>query len=216
MHKVQSGFSTIELLVVVAIIAILSAVTIIGFSAPRRYGTDNQVMKLVDAFQDARQKALVENSIMRVEIDKTKKEIRLIDENVRGNASDDVVVRKIPFETTDVNIDTKPKNVSTTKMPTASSPIPEAAYKASVHPLSLNNQVMTFRFQPDGQVVNAGTNAAGSGAIVTGATVFVYDKTDGAGYATIVRAATLIGFTGASNIVKCQMDAQKNCTNWLK
>lgn len=216
MNKIQSGFSVIELLVVMAVIAILSAITIIGFSTPRKYGPDNQVLKMIDFFQDARQKALVENSIMRVEIDKTKKEIRLIDENVKGNANDDVVVRKIPFEAADVIIDARPKNVSTTKMPTASSPIPEAAYKASTHPLSLNNQVMTFRFQPDGQVVNAGTNAAGSGAIVTGATVFVYDKTDAAGYAKIVRAATLIGFTGASNIVKCQMDAQKNCNTWAK
>lgn len=216
MNKVQSGFSTIELLVVIGIIAILSAITIIGFSTPRKYSPDNQVVKLVDIFQDARQKSLVENSIMRVEIDKTKKEIHLIDENVKGNAADDLMVRKVPFEATDVIIDARPKNVSATKMPTASSPIPEASYSTSIHPLSLNDQVMTFRFQPDGQVVNAGTNAAGSGAIVTGATVFVYDKTDAAGYAKIVRAATLIGFTGASNIVKCQMDSQKACSTWIK
>ena len=217
MNNRQSGFSTIELIVVVAIIAILSVFALISFTAPKKYNPDNQAVKLTDLFQDARQKALVENAVMRVEIDKTKQELHLIDENVAGDAADDVMVRKIPFEsTTSVVIDAHPKNVSTTTMPTASSPIPESAYAISKHPLSLGDQVMAFRFQKDGTVTDAGTTAIGTGSIVTGATIFIYDTPDSAGYAKIIRAVTLVSYTAASDIVKCQMSAANVCTAWVK
>lgn len=216
MRDIQDGFSTIELLVVIVIIAIMSVFAIIGFNMPKKYGPDNQVMKLADVLQDARQRALVEKAIMRVEINKTKKEIYLIDENVAGNAGDDKMVRTFPLDSTEVLIDAPPSNVPSTNVPTADFPIPEATYSTSKHPLSLNDQVMVFRFKPDGQVVNAGTDSIGTGSIVKGATVYVYEKPNAAGYSNIVRAITLIGFTGASRIVKCQMDAQNKCAVWAK
>lgn len=214
----EKGASLLELLIVLLIISIVSVITILSFRGEKKYLADKQAYLILDIIQEARQRSLTQHETMRVEFNKTKNTVRLINENNAGDATDDQEIKTLKLEDPKyVVIDTAPQNASTT--PTEASPVPKIVFKASVHPSSLNNTVATLRFLKTGKVVDAGSNAIGDNATTTGATIFVwmpYYNQAGQPLTTgeVLRAITVLGSTGSSKYWKCP--TSNSCTNWIQ
>lgn len=211
-RKTETGFSIYELVIVVVIIGILSAVSIIGFGTFKKYAADDQAINALDLLQEARQKAMNERETMRVEFNDTKKELRLIDENVQSDVSDDVIVRTVKFSSRIV-VGTKPAGLTT--VPSANYPIDEISYTQSTYPLSATNDTFTLRFLKNGQVVDKGNNNIGTGAVMRGATIYVYSLKEGSNSPDIIRAITVSGITGDVTILKC-IKSGNNCSAWKR
>lgn len=198
--KTEAGFSLAELLVVMGVMLVMTTVSLYYlYSHQRIYMPDEQSSHFIDMLQEARQRALTQKVTMRVELDLTDNIARLINEGDNTTvAADDTVVRIFKMRAIqEVKIEQRPSNVATS--PTEPSPVPVVTFVAnSLHPLSLNHKVATLRFRKDGTVTDAGTTAVGGGAIVTGATVFVWqpDKAN-TNNSTITRSITVIGSSGA-------------------
>lgn len=194
----ENGFSVVELIFVLLIATIMASFSIFYLTGHQRlYKPDEQSLKLVDLMQEARQRSLTQRETMRVEIDLNDNAARLIDENTPSVASDDVIIREVTlFSDTTVKIDSQPPDINT--FPTESLPVPAAQFSPKVYPTSVAHNVSTFRFLRNGTVVNAGTNAVGDNATVTGATLFVWSpQKDNANASEIARAITIVGATGS-------------------
>lgn len=197
----EDGFSLIELLTVVAIITIMSTVSLIYFSSTKQlYKADEQGLQIVDLIQDARQRALTQRTTMRVELDLDSKQGRLIDECGSKDASKNCVarlIRAIPlYDSTEVRIDTKPNNVSGT--PPETVPVPAAIFKTSSYSFSNGHKVSTLRFTLTGTVVDAGTNGLGANANPVSATLYVWKpKTGSTTDSDVSRAITVVGSSGS-------------------
>lgn len=195
----EAGFSMAELLVVLTLTATMTSVSLYYLYAHQKlYKPDEQAAIFIDMLQEARQRALTQKVTMRVELDLTDNVARLINEGDATVSTDDNVVRSFNLKSTEeVKVEQRPNNV--TVSPTESSPVDPITFNTnSVHPFSQSHKVATLRFRKDGTVTNAGNNALGTGAAVTGATIFVWqpDKAN-ANNSTITRAITVIGATGA-------------------
>jgi prepilin-type N-terminal cleavage/methylation domain-containing protein len=200
----EQGFSLLELLAVVVVILILTAVSLIYLSGTRKlYNTDEQALQLIDLIQEGRQRALTQRETLRVEVDLTSNTARLINEknNDDGSttavATDDILLRQVKlFATANVRLDMRPNNVSTA--PPENIPAPTAVFAGSLHPLSAGHNVATFRFMPDGSVRNAGTNPVGLNSVPTGSTLYVWKpKASNNNEADLTKAITIIGSTGS-------------------
>lgn len=188
----------IELLIVLTVITILLGISLFYISGHSAlYKPDEQALKIIDVFQEARQRSLTQRETMRVEIDLTTNLVRLIDENQVTTATDDFVIRSVVLQPqSEINMSSQPPDIST--FPADSMPIPIAQFRPSVYPTSASNNVCTFRFLRNGSVVNEGTDAIGSNATTAGATLFIWSpKKDVAGESEIARAITVIGATGS-------------------
>jgi len=210
----QSGFSMVELIIVIVVLVILSTVAIVSFWSTRKYSADDQAKKLIDVFDEARQKALNQRKTFRVEINRTKKEIRLIDEgpDINPVATDDVVLKRVAISS-QVTIGAAPTNVS--GAPTATSPIPVPTYSNSTYPLSSGDEKITLRFKRNGQVVDAGTDNIGTGSLMSGATIYVYSNNQTTTTADVIRAVIVLGTTGDTSLYKCQFTSS-TCSNWSR
>lgn len=196
--KRQSGFSVIELLVVISIIAIMAGFAIFYVNGHKKaYQPDEQALQIADILQEARQRSLTQRRNMRVEINLTTNMVKLYDENTDAStSSDDRMLRNFSmFGTTNVRVDTRPSEIGYT--PAETLPVPSAVFKSSVYTPSVGQNVCTIRFLANGQVVDAGTNATGSGAVATGVTLYIWspNKTNPA-QSDIARAITILGATG--------------------
>jgi prepilin-type N-terminal cleavage/methylation domain-containing protein len=192
------GFSMVELLIVLAIIFILSAVSLFYLSGHQRlYRPDEEALKIIDILQEGRQRSLTQRETMRVEIDLTDNMIRLIDENLPNDAGDDRVIKtSILVPQNDVKLNSRPPDIATD--PQETMPVPIAQFKPSIYPPSVSHNVCTFRFLRNGTVVNEGTDAIGSNAVTTGLTLFIWSpKTNNPNESEIARAVTVIGATGS-------------------
>ena len=192
------GFSMIELLIVLTVMTILLCISLFYLSGHERlYRPDEQALKIIDIFQEARQRSLTQRETMRVEIDLTSNMVRLIDENLPTSASDDRPIRSLVLmPSAEVKLDARPPDISTN--PTETMPVPIAQFKSSIYPPSLSHNVCTFRFLRNGTVVNEGTDATGSNATTTGTTLFIWSpKQNNPSESEIARAITIIGATGS-------------------
>jgi prepilin-type N-terminal cleavage/methylation domain-containing protein len=213
--KGQSGFSLIELLTVVTIVMILSGLMLFYLSAHQKlYKVDDQSLQVADILQEARQRALAQRETMRVEINTNTNTITLYNENLPGNAADDVVVKRLILTSTvDVKYTTRPAQISVN--PPEPMPVPNAVFKVSVYTPSAGNNVCTIRFLNNGSAVDAGTNATGSGAINTGVSLFIWSPKKGSTTESDqARALTVLGATGA--IRMWEWDANLTGTNKWK
>jgi Tfp pilus assembly protein FimT len=195
----EAGFSVAELLVVLSLTAVMTSVSLYYlYSHQKLYKPDEQAAVFIDMLQEARQRALTQKVTMRVELDLTDNIARLIDEGDATISTDDKIIRQFTLKSSEeVKVEQRPNNVNVS--PVEPSPVDTITFNSnSLHPLSQTHKVATLRFRKDGTVTNAGTNALGAGATITGATVFVWqpDKAN-ANNSTITRAITVIGATGA-------------------
>ncbi|MEP6902540.1 MAG: prepilin-type N-terminal cleavage/methylation domain-containing protein [Actinomycetota bacterium] len=192
------GFSIVELLIVLAVISILSGISLFYLSGHQRlYRPDEQALKIIDIFQEGRQRSLTQRETMRVEIDLTDNIVRLIDENQPTTPDDDRVIRaSVLLPQADVKLNSRPPDISTD--PTETLPVPIAQFRSSIYPPSISHNVCTFRFLRNGTVVNEGTDAIGSNATPTGLTLFIWSpKLNSSTESEIARAITVIGATGS-------------------
>lgn len=211
--KNQDGLSLLELIIVITVMSILSTFAIMSLSAPRKYYADDQAMRIIDVFNEARQMALNQRRIFRVELNNTKNEITLINENETNTANDDTVVRRVPFNK-DTVINDQPGEVIT--VPPTTSPAPVLVYSSSNYPLSSGDEKITLRFRRDGQVVDAGNNNTGSGSLVTGATIYIYTVNPKTSKPDVIRAVTLLGPSSGTAIYKCVFDTAGKCGSWFQ
>lgn len=196
--NLENGFSIVELLIVVVVISIMTGFAAYYFSSHQKlYKPDDQALKLIDILQEARQRALTQRESIRVEINSTLNIARIIDEGDATTANDDRELRRIIlFGQNEVKFSTRPNNISYNP-PEALAP-PTAVFTTSVYPTSTTQNVCTIRFQSNGTVLNAGTNATGTGATPTGVTLLIWSPKAGAtGDADIARAITIIGTSGS-------------------
>ena len=192
------GFSMVELLIVLAVITVLLGISLFYLSGHQRlFRPDEQALKIIDIFQEARQRSLTQRETMRVEIDLTDNMARLIDENLPATATDDKMIKAVTLApAAEVRLDSPPPDITTT--PTEIMPVPLAQFRPSVYPNSVAHDVCTFRFLRNGTVVNEGTDAIGSNATTTGLTLFIWSpKGNSTTESEIARAITVIGATGS-------------------
>lgn len=193
----NSGFSLIELLVVLTVASVLIGISLFYFQGHRKlYRPDETALLIADALQEARQRSLTQRETIRVEIDRTAKAVRVIDENQPNLADDDKIIKLLTLpEPAVVTVGQPPLNI--TLNPPEPLPVPNAVFLPSVHPFSVGNDVCTIRFMRDGTVTNAGSNSIGSGAVVTGVTIHIWSpQASNPANADIARAITVIGSSG--------------------
>lgn len=214
----EAGFSALELIIVLVFVGILSVMATISFNSTEIEKADAQASAVIDVLQEARQRALGQRTTMRVEINLTDRVVQIINENNPGNANDDQVIKTNGFVEGGVFFGTGATNVSGS--PTELSPTPNVVFATSVHPLSTGDNVATLRFQRDGTVTNAGTDAIGTGAVPTGATIHVWSKyTDDTSAnptnGQIFRAITVLASSGLTRLWECPKTSG-SCSNWKK
>lgn len=152
----EPGFSVVEILVVLGIIGILSAISlpyIVNFKKP--YKSEDQSLKIMDLMRETAQLALTRRRTMRFEIDLTDNAIKVIDEN---GAAPDSLIKSIPLEQPkDIRMDVIPATVTKPNPPNYTN-ISYAA-DATGHLVGgttiTGHSVFAARFRSDGSVVNA-------------------------------------------------------------
>ena len=157
--KRQAGFSVIELLVVLAVLAIMVGISIPYLLNYRKlYRSDDQAIKMMDLMREAGQLALTRRRTMRLEIDLTDNALLIIDENGTGP---DTLYKMIPLDKpADVRVDVIPNGVAKPNPPNytdvayATDGIGHMRDAVTV----TGHTVWAARFQRDGSVVNAANN----------------------------------------------------------
>ena len=195
----QAGFSLMELLVVLAIVMILSGISIFYLAGHQKlYKVDDQALQLVDILQEARQRALAQKDPLRVEINLSTNMVSLINENTATlGVADDVVVKRFVLAATSlVTVSTRPAQI--TVNPPEPMPVPAAVFKNSVYTPSAGQNVCTIRFIANGSATDGGTNATASDAVPTGVSLFVWSpKKNTPAESDQARAITVLAATGA-------------------
>lgn len=209
----QKGFSLIELVIAILIIGILAGFAIVSIASARKYIADDQALEIVDVLDQARQSALNQRRTFRVEINKTKNQITLINEDKFDDVTDDKIVKIVPLKK-NVVINQVPSNIASA--PTASSAIPVLSYVSSNYPLSKNEEKITLRFARNGRVLDTGTDNVGTGSTVRGANIYVYTNKEKTTVPEIIRSVTVNQNSGNTAILKCSFDAAGKCGNWVK
>ncbi len=153
---VERGFSALELLIVVAIILVLSAISIPFFyNYTRLYKSEDEALKLMDNMREASQLALAKRRTFRLEIDLTDNALLIIDE--KGSAAD-TLVKSIPLENTlEVRMDKIPNGVTKPIPPNFADAVFADDALGHMRGTSsvINHKVWAARFNSDGSVVNA-------------------------------------------------------------
>jgi Tfp pilus assembly protein FimT len=189
------GHSVIELLIVVSIIVILTAVTIFSLNGNKAaYKADDQALRILDFIREANSRALTYREVTRLEIDTTDNEIRIIDENLSTTSTDDKEIRSMPLEKgVEVVIDKTPSGITVPNPPNyaAATYATDSIGHLEGSTMVTGHRVWSMRFKADGTVVN-NSNA------VTSATLFIYpplsaSTLDTARSTKLVRAITIFG-----------------------
>ena len=216
-NKNASGYSIIELLVVLAIVSTMVTFAVLAMSSRRLHYIDNQAYIVLDFLKEARQRAISQREIMRVEINKDDGMIRLLSENDRTTANDDEVVKAHQFQSSKrINYDRAPANMDSP--PGAITPVPSLEYKTSSHPTSTPHNVGVIRFLPNGNITDAGTDATGANATTTGTTIYFWSPgiDESGGFteeAEVLRAITVLGTSGNASFHRCPIE-NGECTAW--
>lgn len=195
LKQVEAGFSVIELIIVMGIIVLLSAISLpYIYNYKKLNKSEDQTIKVMDLMREASQLALTRRRTMRFEIDLTDNAVLIIDEN--GTAPDRQL-KSVPLEMTkELRMDVNPASVTRPNPPN----YPNATFAADAigHLVGATtvsgNTVWAARFRSDGSVVNAGN-------IPLSSTIFVFPPI-APGSTTArknaeVKAITLFGGSGA-------------------
>jgi Tfp pilus assembly protein FimT len=194
-HHGERGHSLLELLIVVGIIVILSAITIFSLAANKKlYKTDDQALLILDFIREANTRAVTNREVTRLEIDTTDNKIRLIDENLNTTTADDREVRAMPLANiNEVVVDRTPSGVAAPNPPayTVAAYANDTIGHLEGTTTVTGHRVWSIRFRADGTVVN-NANA------ITSATLFIYPplapgSLDTPRTAGLVRSVTIFG-----------------------
>ncbi len=184
-YQSEAGFSLIELLLVFAVTAILTTITIINLSAHKRaYAPDDEATQIVSYFREAHQRALSQRQTQRVTIDRNDLVIRLMDEGLLPGGDEVEIIRG------------KLNGTVSLQRPTVNSvlvPTPPSPY--NYNPAPFTNGVCQFRFQADGSVLDAAGNSIS-------ATFFFTPLDMNEQSANLVRGVTLFGPSGSTRTWK--------------
>jgi prepilin-type N-terminal cleavage/methylation domain-containing protein len=184
----SGGFSIVELLVVVAIIAIMIGISIFSLpTAQRSLNVDFAVAQLVDVLRFASQRALAERQMMRVEISPSTDDdpgtIQVVDQNtLTAGVGDDAVIRTetLPLKR-DATID-----VGGSGLPIPPSPFNFLAAAPN------RRGTFVFYFTPEGAMTNAAGDTPQSFSMIFFTPAGGGDPDPG-----LTRAVTLFGPTSA-------------------
>jgi prepilin-type N-terminal cleavage/methylation domain-containing protein len=191
-----NGYSLIELLVVMAIILVMLAISLpYIFSYESLYKSEEQSLKIMDLMREASQRALSQRRAVRLEVDVTLNEVHIIDEESVG---EDTLVKSQPVENVAVlRMDLSPSGINRPNPPN----YPAAVFQiddighsdGSPQPV-IGNRVWAVHFRSDGAVVNQSN-------IPVSATLFIYPPTSASSNTAAdprqVRAITIYGGSGA-------------------
>jgi prepilin-type N-terminal cleavage/methylation domain-containing protein len=181
----DAGFSMIELLLVLAVTAVLTGITIFSLrSSKRSYAPDDEATQIVSYFREAHQRALSQRQTQRVTIDRNNLVIRLMDEGLLPGGDEVEIIRG------------KLNGTVSMQQPTVNSvliPMPPGPYNYNAAPFA--NGVIQFRFRADGSVVDAAGNSISSTFFFT-----PLDMNDQS--INLVRGVTLFGPSGSTRTWK--------------
>lgn len=216
----------IELIIVLLVLSIFMVIAT-RFSSPKLYKADVEGNKVIEVLREARERAVLQNKTIRVELNKTRNTIRVIAEQDPTTGADDKVFKELRLSSLDdVKWGAPPENMS--QGPQENTPVPELEFKNPVtfeashpppnHADFATNSVATLRFLGNGNVVDAGINEIGTGSIITGATIFFWTpiaNSNGtiSNDALVLRAITLTGNSGSSRYWKCGI-GENGCSDW--
>lgn len=190
-----AGFSMAELLVVMAIIAVMAAVSIPYIYSYRvLYKSEEQALKVMDIMRETSQLALTRRRTFRMEVDMTDNALLIIDEN---GSADDTLIKSIPFEAPGMlRLDVKPAAISQPNPPNynpAVFAIDSVGHMNGSTPV-VGHRVWALRFRSDGSVVTAANNPIS-------ATMFIFPSAGPSSDVPTdkkqVRAITVYGGSGA-------------------
>lgn len=213
----KNGFSIVELVVVILVIFVMTGVSIFLFTSHQRLlKPDEQVLKIADILQEARQRALTQRETMRVEIDLTDNIARLIDEGDPSTYSDDRPIRQIAlFPSNEVTIRNRPPDISVN--PPEMMGVTPATFPQSVYPPSATHEVCTLRFLRNGTVVDAGTDSIGTNSKLVNVAIYVWSPMrNNPNQSEIARAITVVGASGFVRLWEWDPNLQNNSSNKWK
>lgn len=198
LQSVMSGFSVIELVIVVVIIGILSAISlpyIVNYK--RSYKSEDQALLIMDLMREASQLALTRRRIIRFEIDRTANRVLIIDGNGPGFA-DDSEIKSVPIEpASELRMDQNPTGVTRPNPPNYNNAVwvnDTIGHLRNGTPVS-GSSVWQIAFLRDGTAVNPNNN------LPVSATLFLWSPLTAGNPAARnireVRAITLFGGSGA-------------------
>lgn len=151
--KSDRGFSIAELMIVITIIGVMSAVSLFYLTSHRRLLKPNeQALQVLDIMQEARQRALTQRETIRIEVDLDDNIVRLVDENTTSTKVDAQIRQMSLLPSSEVRVDINPPD-NTTK-PNAAMELPEAKYKKITTSTNINHKAFILRFKTDGTVID--------------------------------------------------------------
>ena len=185
-RKRMSGFSMIELIVVLVVLGILTAISIpYLYNSKKLYKTEDQALKIMDLMREAGQLALTKRRTIRLDIDLSvpaNPVVRMADD---GGATN-ILAKTIPLEpANEVRMDVLPAGVTVPNPP-------------NYNLATLAGGIWTLRFRSDGSVgTAAGIPISGTLVLWPPSTV-PYNPSDLTPRSlSQVRAITVFGGSGA-------------------
>lgn len=183
--QAAAGFSIIELLIVVSLVIVLTAISVFMLAPQRRaYRSEDAAAQVANFLRDAYQRALSQRQTFRVQIDRANRLIQLIDEN-RLPVGDEIEARRDVL-IDEVSFDQPSFDGTPAAVPAAPYNYPVAVYASNL---------WSARFRSDGSVVDASGN-------LMSATLFFSPTGSQNQDKRLVRAVTLFGPSGSVRLWK--------------
>lgn len=194
----QSGFSVVELMVVVIVMIIMTGVIVFSFRGNKRaYVADDEATKVLSFFREGYQRALSQRQAQRITIDRANRIIKLTDMGLLPGG-DEVTINRGVIST----------GVSLVQPVIAGNPlaVPPSPYNYASADFGTGESIDIY-FLADGSVTNA-TGFNNSSFAPTSFTFFFAPSTavnTAAGQSTatagnLIRAVTLFGPTGSTKL----------------
>ncbi len=191
-RRKESGFSVIELLLVVAIMVILTAIAVTNLTANKRlYSPDEEAAQAISFFREAYQRALSQRQTMRVRIDLERNLILLMDEGLLPGGDEVEVIRGVISHRVSIE---RPSINGVALNP------PAAPYNYTT--ANFNSNIWSVRFRADGSAVDQ------IGDPLSATLFFVPSNLDENSIG-LIRAVTVYGPTGTVRLWKLDKDTKE-------